>query len=170
MPMSENPASSEPQTTTFNILYVCTGNTCRSPLAESLTRAGLARRGWPHVEVVSAGVAAREGEPASALAIAVGEARGLPVAGHRSRALTSALIDWADIVLAMSPSHLDTIDSLGGSGKASLLGDFAAGRVDAGIAVADPFGGELEDYRRTMHELERLVDRVLERLAPIIQP
>jgi protein arginine phosphatase len=168
--MSDTPAPHEPQTTTFNILYVCTGNTCRSPLAEALTRAALARLGWQHVEVLSAGVAARDGDPASALAIAVGEVRGLPIAGHRSRALDPALIDWADVVLTMSPSHLDTVDSLGGAAKASLLGDFAAGRADAGITVTDPFGGDLDDYRRTMQDLERLVDRVLERLSPIIQP
>jgi protein-tyrosine-phosphatase len=170
MTMAENPAAAAPQTTTFNILYVCTGNTCRSPLAEALTRAAVERRGWRHVEVRSAGVAARDGDPASEFSVTVAERRGLPLQGHRSRAVSPELIDWADVVLAMSPSHLDTVDSLGGARKASLLADFAAGRDDAGLSVPDPFGGDLGMYETTIEELERLVARVLDRLAPILQP
>jgi protein-tyrosine-phosphatase len=159
-----------PETTTFNILFVCTGNTCRSPLAAALAREELARRGWAHVQVASAGVAAAPGAPASRDAVAVGERHGLDLSGHASQPVDPSLVDWADLVLVMSPSHLPTVTRHTDREKATLLGDFAAGGAGEGMPVPDPFGGGAEAYAETFDALRDLVSRALDRLAPIVRP
>ena len=162
--------SRPPPTTTFNILFVCTGNTCRSPLAAVLARRALELRGWQHVQIASAGAAAEEGSGASAHAITVAERAGLDLSSHRSRLLSAELAEWADLILVMSPSHGWAVDHVGGGEKVALLGDFAAGAEGAGRSVPDPFGGDEKDYALTMRELERLIEAALDRLAPILHP
>src|SRR5690606_4756070 len=145
-------------------------NTCRSPMAEAVARKEIAERGWRHVSVASAGTGASYGLPASPAAVSAVESLGIDLNQHRSRPLDPDLIEWADVILAMSPSHLAVIDELGGGDKAALLGDFAAGEEGAGHVVSDPFGGDLATYRATLADLEVLVGRALDRIAAIVQP
>ncbi|MCZ8523371.1 MULTISPECIES: low molecular weight protein arginine phosphatase [Paenibacillus] len=86
------------------ILFVCTGNTCRSPMAEGLMRRIAADEGLAGLEVRSAGVAAMEGTPASSHAAAVLEAKGCSLPSVSSY-LNQASIDWSDLVLTMTSSH-----------------------------------------------------------------
>jgi protein-tyrosine phosphatase len=156
--------------TTYNILFVCTGNTCRSPMAEAVARREIEQRGLHHVRVASAGVAADPGAPASPPARLVLSREGIEIGGHSSRLLDHEILSWADLVLAMSPSHLHVIEQLGGDHKAALLGDFAEGADGAGSPVLDPFGGDESTYRATLRDLEYLIQKSLDRLAPILQP
>ena len=148
----------------MRILFVCTGNTCRSALADAIARKVAVERGLPDVEIVSAGTSAWDGAPASDGALLVGMERGLDLSQHRSQTLTRDLVRDASVVLAMGPHHLERIEALGGSGKAWLLTDFAT-RGTSTRPVNDPIGGELDVYRATADELELEVRRVFDRIT-----
>jgi protein-tyrosine-phosphatase len=155
----------------FRILFVCTGNTCRSPLAEALARRALARLGWRQVEVRSAGVSATSGSPASEGSLRAGVRHGLDLSGHRSAQVTEDMVDWADLILTMSASHLLALSAYGGEERASVITDFAGGDLERrGMGVPDPHGGDDAEYEATLVELEELVKRALARLQPIVAP
>lgn len=144
-----------------HVLFVCTGNICRSPLAESLLERALKDRGL-EVEVTSAGTGAWDGAPASEGAYLVGLERGLDLSGHRARLLTRELVDEADLILTMARHHRARVDELGGEGKVFVLGEYAGKGDDE---VSDPFGGDLTVYRDTAQELEALAEAVADRLS-----
>jgi protein-tyrosine-phosphatase len=148
----------------MRILFVCTGNTCRSALADALARKVIVERGLSEVEVQSAGTSAWDGAPASDGALLVGMERGLDLSSHRAQTLTRELVRDADLVLAMGPHHLERIEALGGSGKSYLITDFAS-RGASARPVNDPIGGELELYRATADELQEEVRRVFDRIT-----
>ncbi|HVG44278.1 MAG TPA: low molecular weight protein arginine phosphatase [Longimicrobium sp.] len=159
-----------PRTTVFRILFVCTGNTCRSPLAEGIARDEIGRRGWKHVEVASAGLSAGEGQRATRAGVVVAGRAGIDLKKHRSRQLTPALAASADLILAMGPGHVAELRRLGAGERAATLGDFAAGAEGVGPAVQDPFGGSEAVYEETFHELRGLVSAALDRLEPVLAP
>lgn len=130
----------------MHILFICTGNTCRSPMAEALCRAR-----HPDWMVSSAGIGVREPLPASAYAAEAVKAYGADLGGHVSRQVTAAMLDRADVVVPMTSSHAQFIRV--------LFPDYAAKLRPLG-EIADPFGGDRDDYARCAEQIGGLVDRL----------
>jgi len=148
----------------MRILFICTGNTCRSPLAAAIAARVAQERGLGDLVVESAGTSAVEGQAASEGALLVGIERELDVSGHRARQLTPELVARSDLILVMGPHHLERVEALGGAGKTYLLTDYS-GRTAEGRPVSDPFGGDLEVYRATVDELEAEIRRAVDRVV-----
>lgn len=147
----------------MKVLFVCTGNTCRSPLAEAIARKISIERGLQDVEAASAGTSAWDGAPASDGALLVGMERNMDLSVHRAQTLSRELVKDSDLVLAMGPHHLERVEALGGAGRAYLLSDFAS--YGASIRpITDPIGAELDVYRATADELDDEIRRVMDRI------
>jgi protein-tyrosine-phosphatase len=147
----------------MRVLFVCSGNTCRSPLAEALFRRLLDEAGRQDITVASAGTGAYDGAPVSEGAYLVGLEQGLDLTGHRARLLDRDIVAGADLIFALAPGHLSRIERLGGGDRAHLLGEFA-GMSGPDWEVRDPFGSDLEAYRVTLAQLTRLLTAAKDRL------
>ncbi len=160
----------------LTVLLVCTGNTCRSPMAEAILRRLLSERfakqfaeGQPPPAVaISAGLSAFPGGPASAEAISVMKQRGLSLVHHQSRALSDRLIMQADLVLTMTKSHRNAIVQRWPelSSKTHLLSNNQGD-------VSDPFGGSEAVYAACAVQIEQYlrgwVDQIEEEWFPVWQ-
>ena len=148
------------------ILVVCTGNICRSPMAAALLRRRLEedpqREGW---RVISAGTWASEGRPASAYAIAEMTERGIDIRTHRSRSVTEALMEQADLVLVMTPDHAEALSAAFPDQKDKIY--LLSEMVGQTYGISDPYGGTRLEYSYIAQELEQLVDDGYERIVSL---
>lgn len=137
------------------VLFVCTGNTCRSPMAEYLLRHYTS--GMKGLRVESAGVASAPGQSASGGALRVLRERGIDAAAHRSRIITQEMVDEADLVVVMTSAHRDAVADRypAAADKVRLLSSF--GMDKAGGDVADPFGCSDSGYRVARDQIDQAV-------------
>ena len=143
----------------MQVLFVCSGNTCRSPLAEAALRAALGPDA-ARVQLSSAGIAAADGLPASIASVSVAARDGVDLSSHRSSRATAERVRTADLVLAMEQVHLDAVRALGADpSRSHLLSNWPA-PGEPGLSIEDPFGGSIEAYEECWRRIQRHVTRV----------
>ena len=139
------------------IIFICTGNTCRSPMAEGLFRAhnGEEKTG---LAALSAGMYTSDGLPASGNAVTAAAELGADITSHRSRMLTPELAREAKYLVCMTGAHYDRL--------CELFPD-CADKIFTLLPedISDPFGGDLATYRRSAAEIDKGVQAVIESLS-----
>lgn len=141
----------------MRILFICTGNTCRSPLAAAI---------WKNIdgiEIQSAGIYANHGSEMSYYAKQALTEKGID-ANHSSQPVSLDLLEWADIALTMTSQHkqliLQTFPQM--ADKVHTYTEFAD--PENPFEIADPYGGTLQDYQFTLYQLQELQPKIIDRL------
>ncbi len=153
----------------FRVLFVCTGNTCRSPMAEGILKKLLRERLIDNIKVSSAGAQALDGYPAAIFALEATKLWDIDLSEHYSRKLTADMLRQADLILVMAPEHLQFIQRIdsGRLQKTFMLRAFP--RKDKGdeFRVKDPIGGSLEEYNQCFLELDEEIRRILPEIVEL---
>ncbi|WP_085832134.1 low molecular weight phosphatase family protein [Clostridium merdae] len=136
----------------MKIVFICTGNTCRSPMAEGLFRKMLLERGITDITCSSAGLFANAGEPAAENAVAVCRELGVELSSHRAKPVTKELLQSADLFVVMMQNHAGALQAAGvPREKIKVLGG----------GVGDPYGGSMEIYRASCDQIRKALEELL---------
>ena len=142
----------------MNVLFVCTGNTCRSPMAAALFNK-IATEKDLDVRIESAGIFAEEGAPASTEAIFVMKEYDIDLLGHHAQPINTELLEKSDVILTMTAAHKMLLEQYA-EGKVFTLSEYA----DLDDDIDDPFGGDVEEYKECADELYNTLLLVAEKM------
>lgn len=151
----------------FYIVFVCNGNTCRSPMAQGILRKLLPKALKPQFRVLSAGLYASDKRKATPEAVEVAGGYGVNLTRHQTRQVDDGLLEKADLVLTFSAAQRDEVARR----CAPPFGVFALkefGRKGEGaveVTIADPVGGTKEAYVRCYQEIKEEIERILSELS-----
>ncbi len=146
----------------MNIIFVCTGNTCRSPMAEAVAKSIFAYKGI-EADVISRGLSVALPSDASENSRKAMEEMGLSLEGFTSRPLTYEDVEWADVIITMTKAHKTAVAGVClEMGKELYTMAEAAGEKDD---VSDPFGGNIEIYRNCAKQIKAYIEKIAEKLV-----
>jgi protein-tyrosine phosphatase len=155
----------------MDILMVCTGNICRSPMAEGLLRHMLPERWKPKIHIHSAGTHGLDDQPAASFAIQAAAEMGVDISGHRARSLDPEMVSQADLILVMEPVHREIIARAvrpEERNRLRLLADFETPRQSD--TIDDPYNQSLKVYRACLNRIRDCLEGVLPYLTSDRQP
>ena len=143
----------------MNIYFICTGNTCRSPMAEAILKS----KNIEGIEVRSAGIYAMEGRPMSQNASTVLNQENIKH-NHKSSIFNAQDAAWADLILTMTAAHKDQVLRLSeeAHGKTYTLNEYAM--PQKGVDIQDPYGGDLYVYQQTFDQLNEAIHNLEKKL------
>jgi len=147
----------------YKVLFVCTGNSCRSPMAEGILKDLLEKEGVEDVVVESAGTMAPSGMSPTNFAVLTMVEMGIDISSHKAQPLTEAMVKEADLILVMERVHQHFIEHFLPSArdKVFLLKTFGKEDVEGNMEIDDPIGGDLDFYRMCGQILKREIERIL---------
>lgn len=142
----------------MNVLFVCTGNTCRSPMAAALFNKIAVERNLD-VRIESAGLFAHDGDPASTEAIIAMKKYGIDLLGHHAQTINTELLEKSDLILTMTAAHKMVIEP-SAQGKTYTLCEYAGMDGD----IPDPYGGDVAEYEECADKIYKALLKAADRL------
>lgn len=143
----------------MNILFVCTGNTCRSAMAAALFNKIAIEKNLD-VRIESAGIFAHDGEPASNEAVIAMKKYDIDLLGHHAQSINTELIEKSDLILTMTMAHKMVLEP-SAKGKVFTIYEYAG----LGCDIEDPYGGDVAEYEECAEKLYNALVKVAEKLG-----
>ena len=155
----------------YRIVFVCTGNLCRSPMAQGILKALLPEEMKSKIKVSSRGTHALEGYSPALQAVEIMKNKGIDISHRTAKTLKDKIVRNADLILVMSAEHLKHIQKVDrkSTEKSFLLKAFPLKSEDDNYTIKDPIGGFLGDYNQCFLELDEEIRRILPELVRLYE-
>ncbi len=146
----------------FTVMFVCTGNTCRSPMAEGILKKMAADEGLEYMNVISAGIGTYDGYPVSENSVIAAARDNVDIASLHSTQLVGDLMHEADLIIGLALNHYEKMISLypEDAHKVFMLRAFPNSDASESLSVADPIGMDLSEYQKTYFEIKAELERI----------